>query len=136
MNKEIQIKKVPSRIKILGMTAKSVRGITEDGKTIYESNLQLELKNIGKRPLSFVECTLSYHSESNEFLGFDSDGSFSIIKPEDIFYISIPALHPDGVFSKYLDITADVSQSAFTRYISWVLLGSVTLFWVYQNYAA
>ena len=59
MRSDINIIKTHKDLKVEGMVTKPVRGVTDEGPTIYEDNLQLELKNIGKKPISFIECTIS-----------------------------------------------------------------------------
>lgn len=134
MHSDIKIKKIASNVEICGIATKPVRGITEDGKTIYENNLQLELKNSGRKPLSFIDCTLSYRGEDNEFLGSDSDGSLSTTAPNERFIISIPAFIPEGVVSKELEITSEVAQSKLQKYGPWAFIAVVSIFWLIQEY--
>ena len=134
MIKDIEIKKLPSEIEICGMIKKPVRGITEEGETIYEEDIQVELKNVGKKCLSFVDCNLSYRNERDEFIGCDSDGSLSLVKPNETLFVSIPMLAPENTSKKVLEVTVLAAESIFSKYISWVLLGVVTIFWIYQNY--
>ncbi|WP_444907149.1 hypothetical protein ACJJIR_01990 [Microbulbifer sp. SSSA008] len=136
MNKDIEIKKLPPEIKVCGMAIKPVRGVTEEGKTIYEEDMQIELKNIGGKALSFVDCNLSYYDAQGEFIGCDSDGSLSLVKPNESVFVSIPMLSPSNTSKKLLEVSIQTAEGIFSKYISWVFLAGALVFLVYQNYSA
>lgn len=134
MHADIVIKKLSSNVNILGMATKPVRGITEEGTTVYEDNHQIDLQNKGKKSLSFIDCTILYRGQDHKFLGSDSDGSFDELKPGESCVISIPAFIPEGTAKTELKITSDEVQSNLMRYGSWVFLGAITVFWVVQEF--
>ena len=134
MHSDIEIKKLSSNVNILGMATKPVRGITKEGTTVYEDNLQIDLQNVGKKSLSFIDCTISYRAQDNKFLGSDSDGSFDELKPGESCVISIPVFIPQGTVKTELKITSDEAQSNLMRYGSLVFLGAITLFWVIKEF--
>ena len=125
MSSEIEVVKVPDEIKIEGMAIKPVRGITEEGKTIYEDNLQLELRNIGKLPFSFIDCTISYRNNIGKFIGSDSDGTFDELNPNDTCIISIPFFVPVLTVKKELKITIQHKESSLSKFFLWFIAGSI-----------
>ena len=121
MHSDINISKCHKNIKIEGMVTKPVRGVTDEGTTIYEDNLQLELKNVGKKSISFIDCTISYRDKNNKFIGSDSDGTFDELKPNENCIISIPFFIPDNTIKKELDITAQFKESNIYAIKYWLI---------------
>lgn len=125
---DIKIGAVAKGLVVESILIKPTRGVTEEGITIYEDNLQLKLKNTGKQTFSDIDCKVEYQSSANTFLGYDSDGTFKEVKPNDYCFISIPLVIPDNTTHKRLTITADEAENVFTRYGSWALLGLSIIF--------
>ena len=95
MDAEFVIGKVPKVIKIERIHASPVSGVTDDGEEVVEDNLHLELRNVGKKTLSFIDCTISYKDKKGATLGKDSDGSFDECKPKETYKFSIPFFVPE-----------------------------------------
>lgn len=134
MSSDINIEEVPKNIQIKGIVTKPVRGITDEGKTIYEENLQLKLLNSGKKSISYIDCTLSYSSSKGEFLGGDSDGTLDVLKPNHSCLISIPMYIPKETNKKILTITSTEVEGVFTKYGSWALIIFAILTWLITKF--
>lgn len=91
---DIEIADVVKGVAVESMTTKSIRGVTEDGVTIYEDDLQLKLKNVGKRSFSEIDCKVECSGSGDAFLGFDESGVFKEIKPGQHCLISVPLIIP------------------------------------------
>jgi len=136
MRTDLEVADVVEGIEIESMVTKPVRGVTEDGKTIEEDNLQLKLRNNGKGVFTFIDCNLEYLDIDGSNLGFDSDGTFSDLKPNNSCLISIPMIVPRNTKSKKLVITGE-SKHVYQKYMSWFqmsLIVALLVFIVYERF--
>lgn len=121
MDAEFVIGKVPKVIKIERIHASPVSGVTDDGEEVVEDNLHLELRNVGKKTLSFIDCTISYKDKKGATLGKDSDGSFDECKPKETYKFSIPFFVPEETVTKTLDIIVTQKESTLERIFIWLV---------------
>ena len=113
MRPAIKIIKIHKDLKVEGMVTKPVTSVTDEGEIIYEDNLQLELKNIGKKPISFIDCTISYRNNNGDFIGSDSDGTFDELKPNNSCISSMPFFIPENTVKKDLEIKVKHKERNF-----------------------
>jgi hypothetical protein len=124
----IKVDKIPDEVNVEDMVVKSVRGVTADGITIFEDELQLRIHNKGTKTYSMLDCNVEYRNSNNKFLGFDSDGFFNDLKPNENCLVSVPLVVPEGTESKNLTIKVFEAENYFSKYGKWgILVGLIVV---------
>jgi len=125
---DIKVDKIPDGINVDDMVVKSVRGVTADGITIFEDELQLRIQNKGTKTYSMLDCNIEYRNSKNKFIGFDSDGIINELKPNENCLVSVPLVIPEGTKSKNLTIKVFEAESYFSKYGKWgILVGFIVV---------
>ena len=71
-------------VELSSMVVRNVRGKTEDGLFVEDSELQFQVKNIDKVPLAGLEIEVNFYKDDSEFVGTDSDQRFEVLKPQEV----------------------------------------------------
>lgn len=123
---DIKIGKVPEDIEIEKMYVSPVEVESDEGDSIIEDNLHLEVRNIGRKTISFLDCKIKYLGRSGKEIGSDSDGTFDLIKTNEMYEISVPFFTPPDTMEHKLDITIQYKNSLMQNlFMLWMLCVSI-----------
>ncbi len=83
-----------------------------------------------------IDCNIEYRDSKNSFLGFDSDGTFNDLKPNESCLVSIPLVVPDNTVKKTLTVEGEMTKSLASKYGTWIVLTGFLIILLIDRFSA
>jgi len=127
-------------VELSSMVVRKVRGKTEDGTFVDDSELQFQVKNISNVPLAGLEVEVNFHTDDGKFVGTDSDSRLEVLNPQEIDTFAMFLVPLEEVASAELTVKthrysyADKINKIATHPIGLIVLFLMFIYLIYLEF--